>query len=207
MLLNDWIAVFSSSFTFKQTTTRAITTLAGDYPVKQQQCFHSCLKRNQRNAYVTVSHHFFSYNNDCRYNYCNCSIKSSAPKVVIFHWTTMKKRLTVDIDKKKLTEQVTENDEKQQTPTKNSMVLYLHVGPSGDCWIGESIFAAKHLQPDYVKSIPIPESLMVHKDHQNVIDLLVKCIETSNQAIQQKIYDDSAIPEFIIEHVLSSSSS
>ncbi|KAL7545246.1 hypothetical protein ACHAWF_013561 [Thalassiosira exigua] len=33
---------------------------------------------------------------------------------------------------------------------------YFHVSPSGDWWTGPSIFAAKHLQPDYVKSIPMP---------------------------------------------------
>ena len=34
--------------------------------------------------------------------------------------------------------------------------FYLHVAPDGDWWTGEEIFAAKHLQPDYVRSIPIP---------------------------------------------------
>mmetsp|Transcript_22187 Transcript_22187/g.47724 ORF Transcript_22187/g.47724 Transcript_22187/m.47724 type:complete len:167 (-) Transcript_22187:275-775(-) len=34
--------------------------------------------------------------------------------------------------------------------------VYFHVSPSGDWWTGPSIFAAKHLQPDYVRSIPIP---------------------------------------------------
>mmetsp|Transcript_5487 Transcript_5487/g.11213 ORF Transcript_5487/g.11213 Transcript_5487/m.11213 type:complete len:200 (-) Transcript_5487:32-631(-) len=33
---------------------------------------------------------------------------------------------------------------------------FFHVSPSGDWWTGPSIFAAKHLQPDYVRSIPIP---------------------------------------------------
>ena len=35
--------------------------------------------------------------------------------------------------------------------------LFLHVSPSGDCWTGQEIFAAKHLQPDYVRSIPVPD--------------------------------------------------
>mmetsp|Transcript_41436 Transcript_41436/g.70953 ORF Transcript_41436/g.70953 Transcript_41436/m.70953 type:complete len:171 (+) Transcript_41436:45-557(+) len=34
--------------------------------------------------------------------------------------------------------------------------MFFHVSPSGDWWTGTSIFAAKHLQPDYVRSIPIP---------------------------------------------------
>jgi hypothetical protein len=35
--------------------------------------------------------------------------------------------------------------------------IYLHIGPSGDFWTGSAIFAAKHLQPGYVKSILLPE--------------------------------------------------
>jgi hypothetical protein len=38
-------------------------------------------------------------------------------------------------------------------------VMFLHVGPSGDSWIGTSIYAAKHLQPDYAKSIQIPQGI------------------------------------------------
>ena len=34
--------------------------------------------------------------------------------------------------------------------------LYLHVAPCGDYWTGHEVFAAKHLNPDYVKSIPVP---------------------------------------------------
>jgi len=38
----------------------------------------------------------------------------------------------------------------------SSKTMYFHVSPSGDWWTGPSIFAAKHLQPDYVRSIPMP---------------------------------------------------
>ena len=61
-------------------------------------------------------------------------------------------------------------DKDTETKTKES-AIYLHVGPSGDCWTGHSIFAAKHLQPDYVKSIKldlnmnIPHLLELLEDH------------------------------------------
>ena len=61
-------------------------------------------------------------------------------------------------------------DKDTETKTKES-AIYLHVGPSGDCWTGHSIFAAKHLQPDYVKSMKldlnmnIPHLLELLEDH------------------------------------------
>ena len=30
------------------------------------------------------------------------------------------------------------------------------MAPCGDYWTGHEVFAAKHLNPDYVKSIPVP---------------------------------------------------
>jgi hypothetical protein len=58
--------------------------------------------------------------------------------------------------------------------------LYLHVGPSGDCWTGASIFAAKHLQPDYVKSIKLPSNV----SSEEIEQLLENDIELAKQ-----IYD------------------
>ena len=48
------------------------------------------------------------------------------------------------------------------TPSK----VYLHIGPSGDCWTGASLFAAKHLQPDYVKSIELPANIETEEIEQ-----------------------------------------
>ena len=63
-------------------------------------------------------------------------------------FTTTKQPLT----KKEPNELV--NKAEQERTEKDA--LYLHVAPDGDHWISGEIFAAKHLQPDYVKSIPIP---------------------------------------------------
>ncbi len=69
--------------------------------------------------------------------------------------------------------------------------LYLHVGPSGDCWIGESLFAAKHLQPDYVKSIKLPEC------RDGAAERLVETIER-NPELGQVLYDTEQLPTSLL---------
>jgi len=68
--------------------------------------------------------------------------------------------------------------------------VFLHVGPSGDCWTGPSIFAAKHLQPDYIKSIPIPSNIP--------IDALIDFLE-DNVTVSQEVYDTGTLSEEHIE--------
>lgn len=72
----------------------------------------------------------------------------------------------------------------------NNDTVYLHVGPSGDCWTGPSLFAAKHLQPDYVKSIPL-------MDPNVCPETLVELLE-ENTILVQKIYDAGVLPPEII---------
>ena len=69
--------------------------------------------------------------------------------------------------------------------------LYLHIAPCGDYWSGHEVFAAKHLQPDYVKSIPWnlaikPEDYL--EDYEGDVDALLK-----------KAYDSGKI-SFIEDH-------
>mmetsp|Transcript_14261 Transcript_14261/g.23614 ORF Transcript_14261/g.23614 Transcript_14261/m.23614 type:complete len:120 (+) Transcript_14261:139-498(+) len=78
--------------------------------------------------------------------------------------------------------------------TTNSTILYLHVGPSGDCWTGPSIYAAKHLQPDYVKSIPLPSQV------GNNIESLLERLE-DDVTIAQQIYDTAKIPDELIDDI------
>lgn len=68
---------------------------------------------------------------------------------------------------------------------------YLHIGPSGDYWTGTSLFAAKHLQPNYVKSIPLPS-----RDF-NVDEFME---ELPLKEIQ-KIYDTGELP-LSIQHAI-----
>lgn len=71
--------------------------------------------------------------------------------------------------------------------------VYLHIGPSGDCWSGSSIYAAKHLQPGYVKSILLPP----HVDVEALLERLDEQPKTS-----QLIYDDEVLPTGLLESLL-----
>lgn len=87
---------------------------------------------------------------------------------------------------------------------KTSKTIYLHVGPSGDCWTGDSIFAAKHLQPDYVKSIPLPGDIIDGDDDdddmQQKIDNLLEVLE-DDQELAASIYDAESIPSDLLDRI------
>lgn len=68
--------------------------------------------------------------------------------------------------------------------------LYLHVGPSGDCWTGGSIFAAKHLQPDYVKSVRLQPGMCA--------ETLIQLLE-ENQNWSRRIYDEEKFPDELVD--------
>ena len=73
-----------------------------------------------------------------------------------------------------------------------SSTVYLHVGPSGDCWTGSSLFAAKHLPPDYVKSVPLVtgNTTSVPVDQQErIVELLEERAD-----LAQQVYDTGSIP-------------
>uniref|UniRef100_A0A7S4EF15 Uncharacterized protein n=1 Tax=Pseudo-nitzschia australis TaxID=44445 RepID=A0A7S4EF15_9STRA len=76
--------------------------------------------------------------------------------------------------------------------TKSSVEkkIYLHVGPSGDSWIGDAIFAAKHNQPGYVKSIPLINDDLIGNDEGS---LLVEILE-ENPDWAREIYDAECFP-------------
>jgi hypothetical protein len=80
---------------------------------------------------------------------------------------------------------------------------YLHIGPSGDVWIGQEIFAAKHLQPGYVKSIMLPSAFNDQED-SSFSERLIEKIEC-NTGLAQKIYDEEQIPMSLLEAVQKSS--
>lgn len=76
------------------------------------------------------------------------------------------------------------------------VTTYLHVGPSGDVWTGDELFAAKHLQPDYVKSIP----LFVN---EYAVEHLVQELENDAKSVQ-RIYDANVIPLSILQKYFKS---
>ena len=77
----------------------------------------------------------------------------------------------------------------------NTGKLYLHVGPAGECWTGASIFAAKHLQPDYVKSVQLPDDFV---ENPSAIEHLLEELE-EDPATAQQIYDSEQIPEALLD--------
>mmetsp|Transcript_28079 Transcript_28079/g.32351 ORF Transcript_28079/g.32351 Transcript_28079/m.32351 type:complete len:150 (-) Transcript_28079:252-701(-) len=66
--------------------------------------------------------------------------------------------------------------------------IYLHVAPCGDWWTGHTMFAAKHLQPDYVKSIPLPSGFDPDEVFADYCDDKMK-----------NIYDSGKIPADLIK--------
>jgi hypothetical protein len=110
---------------------------------------------------------------------------------------------------------------------KKNPPLYLHVGPSGDCWTGHSIFAAKNNQPGYIKSIPLmklQQVLMVCNDGSEdnddddvddddneddeeeetpsvLGDILIEILEQSPEWAHE-IYDTECIPKKLQQYLL-----
>lgn len=83
--------------------------------------------------------------------------------------------------------------------------LYLHVGPSGDSWIGDAIFAAKHNQPGYVKSIPLVDDNDDNNNHaksEDEGDFLIEVLEEHPEWAQE-IYDTECLPEALQQHIKS----
>ena len=74
--------------------------------------------------------------------------------------------------------------------------VYLHVGPSGDCWTGSSLFAAKHLQPDYVKSLALPPHL-TEEQRERLVDRL-----QDRPDVAQQMYDTGVLPPDLLGTLL-----
>lgn len=68
--------------------------------------------------------------------------------------------------------------------TDQKPLIYLHMGPSGDCWTGPAVFAAKHLQPGYIKSFPLPTDARIE---------IIEKLLGEDPALACEIYDSSDI--------------
>jgi hypothetical protein len=79
--------------------------------------------------------------------------------------------------------------------------IYLHVGPGGECWTGAEVFAAKHLQPGYVKSILLPSRTTTDPTNEaddceyssSLAEQIVERVERDAK-LGQRIYDEERIP-------------
>ena len=80
------------------------------------------------------------------------------------------------------------------------MIHFLPFLHSGDWWTGPSIFAAKHLQPDYVKSIPIPAGFDPSKhfsEDEDESESSGMSWEEKQQLLHQ-IYDEGKLPDYLL---------
>lgn len=89
-------------------------------------------------------------------------------------FTTTKKSTSSEKESNELDSAISQQKNKKDQ-------LYLHVAPDGDYWTSGEIFAAKHLQPDYVKSIAIPYEnemnilrIIEGLEHYDDLDILMK---------------------------------
>ncbi|KAG7375066.1 molybdenum cofactor biosynthesis protein C [Nitzschia inconspicua] len=102
------------------------------------------------------------------------------------------------VEKEDTTTTTTSSSSSTADDTSSSQLpTHLHVGPSGDVWVGNSIFAAKHLQPDYVKSIPLFDSIVLQRHATRLVELLEE-----QPLLAQQIYDTGQIPQTVTNTLL-----
>ena len=86
----------------------------------------------------------------------------------------------------------TSGDATTRTSPKSKQ-RYLHIAPDGDWWTGDEIFAAKHLQPDYVRSVQIPSQF----DVEEWLELTFGDDDEKQTQAMQRIYDEQILPHEI----------
>lgn len=84
------------------------------------------------------------------------------------------------------------------TSTVNDRTIYLHVGPSGDSWIGDALFAAKHNPPGYVKSLALSDNDVGDDDEEG--SRLIEALEARPDWAQE-IYDTECLPDALRRHM------
>ena len=80
----------------------------------------------------------------------------------------------------------------RKTIPKGTDGRYLHLAPSGDSFIGDQMFAAKHLSSDYLKSIKITDDPVPDASFEDAVEAW--CSQASLAELQA-IYDSGALPE------------
>ena len=74
--------------------------------------------------------------------------------------------------------------------------VYLHIAPCGDYWTGYEVFAAKHLNPDYVKSLPIPNNIEFDPEEAleyydgDLDSLLKEAYDREDFSIIERVWED-----------------
>ena len=96
----------------------------------------------------------------------------------------------------------------KKTMISDEKKIYLHIGPSGDSWIGDAIFAAKHNQSGYVKSITLTNNDEIRLFDVNIFSneekgkFLVDVLEEHPEWAQE-VYDTECFPKPLLDHLAS----
>lgn len=94
----------------------------------------------------------------------------------------------------------TTNINTESLPASKTENLYLHVSPDGDWWTGHEMFAAKHLQPDYVRSIVLPDAWLANNDANDVEAYIEEIYDEDEiEKLMREIYDTGSLPSRVIE--------
>ncbi len=76
----------------------------------------------------------------------------------------------------------------------NDKGRFLHLSPSGDVWIGDEMFAAKHLQTGYLRSIHISA-----KEDTLLEERVEEWCNSAPLSQLQDIYDTGRLPDGVLE--------
>ena len=76
----------------------------------------------------------------------------------------------------------------------NDKGRFLHLSPSGDVWIGDEMFAAKHLQTGYLRSIHISA-----KEDSELEERVEEWCNAAPLSQLQEMYDSGRLPDGVLE--------
>lgn len=79
----------------------------------------------------------------------------------------------------------------RETIPKGTDGRYLHLAPGGDAFIGDQMFAAKHLSTDYLRSIKITDDPDADSDFEETVEAWCA---TAKMSVLQEIYDSGELP-------------
>jgi hypothetical protein len=94
------------------------------------------------------------------------------------------------------------NNNNKNNNNNKATTIYLHIGPSGDCWTGEAL-AGKQLPPDYVKSIPLLDTTTESSSYTTLLDedTIVSLVEADG-ALRSLIYDRGSLDYAVLHQKL-----
>ena len=84
--------------------------------------------------------------------------------------------------------------------THETKTLYLHISPDGDWWTGYELFAAKHMQPDFVKLVVFPDTWLADKDEYYIETYIQKMYDSDElEKLMRETYDTGSLPLRVLD--------